>query len=244
MALTKQTILVVGAGGSIGREVCARLLVDGATVVGTDRSVNSLEELTEQYKKTCRVTVVDGADLAAVEKLVAETESRYGPVHGLVNVAGWFELVDFAASTPAQWDTMLRANLLTAMVSCRVLVPRMVQRGAGSIVNFASTAGEYGSIRPSAAYAAAKGGVIAFTKSLAREVAQHGVRVNAVSPGPVETPMLRAGSDEARAEAAARTLLGRLGTPADIAAGVAYLVGEDASWITGEVLRINGGSLL
>lgn len=244
MNLKERTILVVGAAGSIGREVCVRLLAEGATVVAADRSVDALSGLTDEYEKTCSVTTVDGADLAAVDQMVEQTEAEHGPVQGLVNVAGWFEIADFADSAPAAWDTMLRANLLTAMVSCRVLVPRMVQRGEGSIVNFASTAGEYGSIRPSAAYAAAKGGVIAFTKSLAREVSPHGVRVNAVSPGPVETPMLGVGSEGARAEAAARTLLRRLGTPADIAAGVTYLVSDDASWVTGEVLRINGGSLL
>jgi NAD(P)-dependent dehydrogenase (short-subunit alcohol dehydrogenase family) len=120
----------------------------------------------------------------------------------------------------------------------------MAERGTGSIVNFASTAGEFGSIRPSAAYAAAKGGVIAFTKSLAREVSPHGVRVNVVSPGPVGTPMLDAESEAAQAQVAERTLLGRLGTPGDIAEGVAYLIGDGAGWVTGEVLRINGGSLI
>lgn len=244
MGLTERTILVVGAGGTIGREVCARLLADGATVVAADRTVEPLAELAELHPEDLDPAVLDGSDLAAVEALVEAAESRHGPVHGLVNVAGWFEIVGFADSTPDQWSAMLQANLLTAMASCRAVVPRMVGRGAGTVVNFASTAGEYGSIRPSAAYAAAKGGVIAFTKSLAREVSPHGVRVNAVSPGPVETPMLKVGSAAARAQAAGRTLLGRLGTPADIADGVAYLVGDGAAWVTGEVLRINGGSLL
>lgn len=243
MRHTERTILVVGGAGTIGREVCCRLLADGATVVAADQSVDALADLAHA-EKALTVGAVDGTDVAAVERLVDDAESRHGPLHGLVNVAGWFEICDFTATTPAQWDTMLRANLITAMASCRVVLPRMVERRAGVIINFASTAGEYGSIRPSAAYAAAKGGVIAFTKSLAREVSPHGVRVNAISPGPVETPMLQAGSDQARKEAADRTLLGRLGTPADIASGVAYLVGDDAAWITGEVLRINGGSLL
>jgi 2-hydroxycyclohexanecarboxyl-CoA dehydrogenase len=224
--------------------VCARLRADGATVVAADRTVEPLADLAGAHPAGLDPRELDATDLAAVERLVEDVESRHGPLHGLVNVAGWFEIVDFTASTPEHWDAMLQANLLTAMVSCRAVVPRMVERGAGTVVNFASTAGEFGSIRPSAAYAAAKGGVIAFTKSLAREVSPRGVRVNAVSPGPVETPALQVGSAAARSEAAGRTLFGRLGTPADIAGGVAYLVGDGAAWVTGEVLRINGGSLI
>jgi NAD(P)-dependent dehydrogenase (short-subunit alcohol dehydrogenase family) len=120
----------------------------------------------------------------------------------------------------------------------------MLERGSGSIINFASTAGEYGSIRPSAAYAAAKGAVIAFTKSLAREVSPAGIRANCVSPGPIDTPMLQAATPEQRAIAASRTLLGRLGTPDDIAQAVRYLASDESSFITGDVLRVNGGSLL
>jgi NAD(P)-dependent dehydrogenase (short-subunit alcohol dehydrogenase family) len=120
----------------------------------------------------------------------------------------------------------------------------MIARNRGSIVNFSSTAGEYGSIRPSAAYAAAKGGVIALTKSLAREVSPAQVRVNCISPGPIDTPGLKAASDDDRAIAASRTLLGRLGTVHEIARSVVYLLSDDAAFVTGEVLRVNGGSLL
>ena len=139
---------------------------------------------------------------------------------------------------------MILCNLLTAMSACHVVLPLMMQRGEGSIVNFASTAGEFGSVRPSAAYAAAKGGVIALTKSLAREFSPFGIRVNAVSPGPVDTPALKVASEEARRQAAARTLLGRLGDPADIASSVVYLAGDASRFVTGTVLQVNGGSLL
>jgi NAD(P)-dependent dehydrogenase (short-subunit alcohol dehydrogenase family) len=120
----------------------------------------------------------------------------------------------------------------------------MVQRGGGAVINFASTAGEYGSIRPAAHYAAAKGGNIAKTKSLAREVSPHGVRVNVISPGPVDTRMLAPVDEAQRAEIAARTLFDRLGTPEDLAAAALYLSCDDARWVTGEVLRVNGGALL
>lgn len=230
-----RTIAVVGAGGGIGRTVCSRLLSEGANVVAFDRAPAELDGL--------EVHECDAADLGSVQSafgahLVPEE------VSGLVNLVGLFEIVDFVDTDPAHWKAMIDANLLSAMTTAHVLLPAWLERGSGSIVNSASTAGEFGSIRPSAAYAAAKGGVIAFSKSLAREVSPRGVRVNVVSPGPVQTPMLQAESGPAHREAVARTLLGRLGAPADIAAAIAFLIGDDADWITGEVLRVNGGSLL
>jgi NAD(P)-dependent dehydrogenase (short-subunit alcohol dehydrogenase family) len=120
----------------------------------------------------------------------------------------------------------------------------MVARGGGSIVNFASTAGEYGSVRAAAHYAAAKGGVIALTKSLAREVSPAGVRVNAVSPGPTDTPALLAATPEQRAIAGSRTLFGRLGQPHEIAGACVFLLSPLSTFVTGTVLQVNGGSLL
>ena len=120
----------------------------------------------------------------------------------------------------------------------------MVARGSGSVVNFASTAGEYGSIRAAAHYAAAKGGVIALTKSLAREVSPAGVRVNAVSPGPTDTPALLAATPEQRAVAGSRTLFGRLGQPHEIAGACVFLLSPLSTFVTGTVLQVNGGALL
>lgn len=233
--LEARTIAVVGAGGGIGRMVCSRLRREGANVVAFDRVPTDIDGL--------EVHECDASDLDSVR---AAFDAHLAPeeVTGLVNLVGQFEIVEFTNSDPRHWAAMIEANLISAMTTAHVLLPAWLARGTGSIVNSASTAGEYGSIRPSAAYAAAKGGVIAFSKSLAREVSPRGVRVNVVSPGPVQTPMLKAESGPAHREAVARTLLGRLGAPADVAAAIAFLLGDDADWITGEVLRVNGGSLL
>ncbi|MCU1495026.1 MAG: short-chain dehydrogenase/reductase [Acidimicrobiaceae bacterium] len=247
MRLEDRVIVVTGGAGTIGRQVCLLLADEGASVAVTDVSADPLEELLEELRKSQGAAWGRPADVTSLEDFSAfasQTRRELGPIDALVNVAGSFAIVDFVDSDPDQWEAMLSANLLTAMVGCRVVLPEMLEAGAGSIVNFASTAGEYGSIRPSAAYAAAKAGVIGFTKSLAREVSPRGVRVNAISPGPIDTPALQAQSEEQRAVAASRTLLGRMGTPRDIAQGVAYLASDESSFVTGTVLQVNGGSLL
>ena len=139
---------------------------------------------------------------------------------------------------------MMTANVTTAFVACQSVIPEMIARGQGSVVNFASTAGEYGSISPGRHYAAAKGAVIGMTKSLAREASPHNVRVNAVSPGPIDTVALGAATPEQKADVGARTLFNRLGEPDEIAAGCVYLLSALSSFMTGNVLRINGGSLV
>lgn len=241
------TALVTGAGGAIGQATVQRLLEeDASAILVTDLPGSSIMELPDQLGARSRVFAMaaDLADPSQLDRLMKAATDFLGHPDVLVNVAGAWQIIEFTDSDQTQWMTMISANLLTAMATCHAVLPGMLQRHSGSIVNFASTAGEYGSIRPSAAYAGAKGGVIAFTKSLAREVSPLGVRVNAISPGPIDTPALKAASSEQRAIAAGRTLLGRLGSPEDIAASVAYLASEDASFVTGTVLQVNGGSLL
>lgn len=247
MRLQDRVVLVTGAGGTIGREVCRLLAEQGALVAMTDVDAASLEATATEIAPVATKSHARALDATSVDELggfVADTESSLGAVRALVNVAGSFVIEEFETSTPQQWDAMISANLVTALVACRVCLPSMLSRGAGSIVNFASTAGEYGSIRPSAAYAAAKAGVIGFTKSLAREVSPRGVRVNAISPGPIDTPALKAASPQDRAATADRTLLGRIGAPVDIAYGVLYLASDESDFVTGAVLQVNGGSLL
>jgi NAD(P)-dependent dehydrogenase (short-subunit alcohol dehydrogenase family) len=246
MHVHDKVILVTGAGGTIGEEVCRVLLEQGARVGVTDLVGASLESATRRLGGDDSVysEVANASSLDAMIAFVEKASGRLGPIAGLVNVAGRFVIENFVETAEEQWTTMLDANLLTAFAGCRAVLPGMLERGTGSIVNFASTAGEYGSIRPSAAYAAAKAGVIGLTKSLAREVSPQGVRVNAISPGPIDTPALQAASPQQRSETIARTIVGRIGTPRDIAEGVLYLLSDASSYVTGTVLQVNGGSLL
>jgi NAD(P)-dependent dehydrogenase (short-subunit alcohol dehydrogenase family) len=245
MRLENEVAVVTGAAGTIGQEVCSLLVAEGARLALTDVAEGPLTELAGKLGDDGIVArVADSASLAEMSEVVALAEQQLGPIGVLVNVAGRFVIEDFVETAEAQWSAMISANLTTALAGCRAVLPGMVQRRRGSIVNFASTAGEYGSIRPSAVYAAAKAGVIGLTKSLAREVSPLGVRVNAISPGPIDTPALQAASPEQRAATVARTIVGRIGTPRDIAEGVLYLASDASSYVTGTVLQINGGSLL
>lgn len=249
MHLEERVVLITGAAGTIGREVCRQLGEQGAELLVSDVALDPITSLLDDlHGMGIRAWggTVDAADPEAFRIFFdkANAHSGHKPVNALVNVAGTFRITNFIDSGFAEWDAMIKANLMTALVACRTVLPAMLAARSGTIVNFASTAGEFGSIRPAAAYAAAKAGVIGLTKSLAREVSPQGIRVNAISPGPIDTPALQAASEESRKAARARTLLGRMGLPADIAAGVLYLVSDDSSFITGTVLQVNGGALL
>lgn len=245
MRLKDRAVVVTGAAGLIGREVCRVLAAQGARLAVTDLNGDGLSAvLDDLHAEAIWGRPVDATAFADFTGFVAEAGQQIGAPDVLVNVAGSFRMGSFADSDQADWEDMIAANLLTALVACRAVLPTMLGAGSGSIINFASTAGEYGSIRPAAAYAAAKAGVIGFTKSLAREVSPAGVRVNAISPGPIDTPAFQLASPQDRAAAEARTLLGRMGQPQDIAHGVLYLASEESAFVTGTILQVNGGSLL
>jgi NAD(P)-dependent dehydrogenase (short-subunit alcohol dehydrogenase family) len=247
LRLKDRVVVVTGAAGTIGREVSRVLVAHGARLALTDVSAAPLGTLMDELDGTAGTVwgrAADAADFGEFSRLVADATEVLGRPDVLVNVAGTFKFADFVDSSPPDWAEMISTNLLTALVACRAVLPAMLEVRSGAIVNFASTAGEYGSIRPAAAYAAAKAGVIGFTKSLAREVSPLGVRVNAISPGPIDTPALKAVTEAERATASARTLLGRLGKPHDIAQGVLYLASDESAFVTGTVLQVNGGSLL
>jgi NAD(P)-dependent dehydrogenase (short-subunit alcohol dehydrogenase family) len=245
--LDGKTVILTGAAGGIGRHLAAALADAGARVALTDLPGEGLDAVEHQLAGDGTTVVADGfdgADPARFAGFLERVHEELGPVDGLVTCAGFWQPKPFAEISLDELAAMLRANLVTTFVSCQAVLPEMIERGAGAIVNFASTAGEYGSISPGSHYAAAKGGVIALTKSLAREASPHGVRVNAVSPGPTDTVALGAATPEQKATVGARTLLNRLGRPEEISASCIYLLSSMAAFVTGHVHQVNGGSLL
>lgn len=187
-----------------------------------------------------RAVRLDVADLAQVAEVMAE----HGPVDILVNNAGVDQHAFFTRTTPEDWRRLIAINLESVFATTHAALPAMRAAGHGRIINIASEAGRLGS-RGGAVYAAAKGGVIAFTRSIARENGDKGITANVIAPGPIDTPLLRQavaqGGDKLLEAMTGATLAGRLGTPDEVAAAVAFLASADAGFITGEVLGVSGG---
>jgi NAD(P)-dependent dehydrogenase (short-subunit alcohol dehydrogenase family) len=248
-------VLVSGAAGGIGRTVVLKVARAGAVVLACDRPGSSWKALDKAWLSDEQLSAdeatqplerieLDLSSLQGARAFVDEAARRFGRVDGLVNIAGYWQTKPFLDITPDQLDEMLDANLKTAFYPAQAVVPLMLKQGRGRIVHFASTAGEYGSISPGSHYAAAKGAVIGLTKSMAREVSIHGILVNAISPGPIDTTALSGGAMLDIGVASQRTLLGRLGEPAEVAEVVVFLLSEAASFITGQIIGVNGGSRL
>lgn len=241
-------VMVTGATGGIGSAIATLLARTGTPVSLLDRDWDQVGELTSSLRASFDAPVLgcagDAASKSAVLGWLNSTLEAFGSVSGLVNVAGLFmskPALDLESEDVAE---TLSANLLTTIVCCQAVGRYMVATQGGSIVNIASTAGEYGSISPAAHYAAAKGGVIAFTKSLAREFAPFGIRVNVVSPGPIDTAGRSLGSREPNESVSDRSLLRRMGQPSEVAEAVKFMLGNESSFITGHTLRVNGGALI
>jgi 2-hydroxycyclohexanecarboxyl-CoA dehydrogenase len=244
--LEGETVVLTGAAGGIGRIVALVLAAAGARVGLVDIEGTQLGSLGDELRAGGSAVVerhLDAADHGSFSAFLERVESELGPVSGLVNCAGLWDPQPYDELDEVGWRATIDANLRTAFTGCTAVLPGMVERRRGSVVNFASTAGEYGSIRAAAHYAAAKGGVIGLTKSLAREVGHAGVRVNAISPGPIDTTALLATLEE-KERIGKRTLLGRLGKPEEVACGCVYLLSPLSTFVTGHILRVNGGALL
>lgn len=240
------TAIVTGAGSGIGQAIAARLAADGYSVTTND--------LDPARAEAAAVAIIAGggqatgiagdvsqeADAAAI---VAAAESAFGPVDVLVNNAGHVHQAPFEQLEVADFDRMIAVHLRGTFLMTRAVIGGMLARGSGTIVNIASQLGQIGGIELTH-YSAAKAGIIGMTKALAREVSGRGVRVNAIAPGPINTPLVMALSEDWRQRKAAELPLGRFGEPEEVAAAVAFLASPAASLFVGQTLGPNSGDVM
>lgn len=232
--------VVTGAASGIGRATALTLAAAGMRVAGADRDEERLRE-TAAEAGAIDAFAVDVADQLSVEAFAAAVRERCGAPDAVVNCAGWDETHPFLETGRDFWERVIAINLLGVVAVTQAFLGEMVASGRGGrIVNVASDAGRVGS-SGEAVYAGAKGGVIAFTKSLARETARHGVAANVVCPGPTDTPLLRAQPEKLQQALLRAVPMGAFATPDDVAAAIAYFVSPQAGYVTGQVLSVSGG---
>jgi 2-hydroxycyclohexanecarboxyl-CoA dehydrogenase len=241
MRLEGKRALVTGGASGIGAAIARRLAAEGADITIGDLNLEGAAEVAGEVSGLA--IELDVTDLGSAQ---AAVESAGGPIDILVNNAGTDEFGFFAQTTPEQWEKVIGVNLRGVLNCTFAALPGMQEAGYGRMVNIASEAGRVGS-KGSAVYSAAKGGVIAFTKVMAREGARFGITANSIAPGPIETPLLmRAKEFGEVGEKIIETMKGgtqlrRLGQPEEVAAAVAFLASDDASYVTGETLGVSGG---
>jgi 3-oxoacyl-[acyl-carrier protein] reductase len=233
--------LVTGASRGIGAAIAARLAGDGARVIGTATTVDGAARISAALgAHGGRGAVLDVVEPASIEALLEDIESKEGSVGILCNNAGITRDTLLLRMKDTDWDAVLDTNLASVFRMSKAVLRGMMKARQGRIVNITSVVGVTGNAGQ-ANYAAAKAGILGFTKSLAREVGSRGITVNAVAPGFIDTDMTRALPEAQRTQLNAQIPLGRLGRPEDIAAAVAYLCSADGAYITGETLHVNGG---
>ncbi|MFS8979804.1 2-hydroxycyclohexanecarboxyl-CoA dehydrogenase [Cupriavidus necator] len=244
-----KTVVVTGGGGGIGGATCRRFGREGARVAVFDLNLDAAEKVAASIRADGGVAEAipcDITDRASVEAAVSATESKLGPIDVLVNNAGWDVFKPFTKTEPAQWDKLIAINLTGALHMHHAVLPGMAARKAGRIVNIASDAARVGS-SGEAVYAACKGGLVSFSKTIAREHARHGITVNVVCPGPTDTALFAeykegAGNPEKLMEAFTRSIpLGRIGQPDDLPGAVLFFASDDAAYVTGQILSVSGG---
>jgi 2-hydroxycyclohexanecarboxyl-CoA dehydrogenase len=249
MRLRGRTALVTGGGRGIGRAIALGLAREGAQVAVLDLLAEAAERVGREIEALGVKALVLGADLThrtEVARAVDELIGQWGQLDVVVNNAGWDRMELFLDSEEETWDRIIAVNFKAMLYVLKAALPHMVARGDGRVVNIASDAGRVGSTGE-AVYAGSKGAVIAFSKTLARELARHGITVNVVCPGLTETPLLQGIREQSPKtakviEAVTRAIpLGRVGTPQDVAEAVVFLASPGARYITGQTLSVSGG---
>lgn len=244
-----KVVVVTGGGGGIGGATSRRFAAEGAKVAVVDLNLDAAKKIVAEIQAAggaAEAFACDIANRADVDAAVAAVEARLGPIDVLVNNAGWDVFRPFVKTEPAQWEKLIAINLTGALHMHHAVLPGMAARKSGRIVNIASDAARVGS-SGEAVYAACKGGLVAFSKTIAREHARHGVTVNVVCPGPTDTALFAeykegAGNPEKLMEAFTRSIpLGRIGQPDDLPGAILFFASDDAAFVTGQVLSVSGG---
>ncbi len=248
--LEGKNVIVTGGGGGIGSAICKRFAGYGARVgvfdIDLTRATAVADEIRRAGKGVAEPVACDITKYATVAAAIASFEREIGPTDILVNNAGWDMLVNFVDTTPESWEKVIDINLRGPLNMTHVVLRGMRERGHGRVVSISSDAGRVGS-SGEGVYSACKGGIIAFTKTVAREVARRGITLNCVCPGPTDTPLLAAvAGDGPTGEKIRNALVNavpmkRVGHPEDIPGAVCFLASDDAAFITGQTISVSGG---
>jgi len=237
--------IITGGASGIGRAICARLGEEGCQVGILDLNRAGAEETADGIRKSgghAKALTCDISNYDEVKQAVAEIENANGPSDILVNNAGWDQAARFLDTDPEFWGKVININYMGPLNMCHIIASAMVERGSGKVINISSDAGRVGS-SGEAVYAGCKGALIAFGKTLARELARRGVTVNTICPGPTDTPLLRGVDPSGKLQDALKKAIPmrRLGEPEDFPGMVAFFASEEANYITGQVISISGG---
>jgi 3-oxoacyl-[acyl-carrier protein] reductase len=247
MKLEDRAAIVTGGARGIGETIGLTFLREGARVAIIDSDKERLEILRKETVKKHKDVIAIPCDItksSEVKAMVDQVRNTFGRIDILVNNAGIIRRGTIETVTEEDWDRVIEVNLKGAFNCCKAVAPIMKNQGYGKIVNVTSIAGKMGDITSAPGYGPSKAGVDALTKTLARQLAQYGINVNSVAPHAIETEMSAQWSEERRREIIASIPLGRLGKPEDVANAVLFLASEEASFITGEILDVNGGALM
>ncbi len=246
MEFENRVVLVTGGASGIGAATVATFAARGAKVGICDIDTEGAERVAADHDGAFAVPM-DVTDAAGVAAAIDDVAAAHGRIDVLANVAGWDRVMPFSETEPEFWDRVIAINYRGILATCHAVLPHMTANGGGAIVNTASEAGRNGS-SGEAVYSGTKGGVIAFSKALAREVARHGVRVNVVAPGLIDTPLLQGmiaeGHGKLMEAIVKATPIRRFGKPEEVAEAIVFLASDRASFITGQTLGVSGGLVM
>ena len=239
--------IITGSSRGIGRAIALAFAENGADLVIHGTKEGALQELQSQIRDMgvrCEYVAGDIGQYETAQRLADTCMAAYGKIDVLVNNAGINSRKTFAELTPEDWDNMIRVNLTSAFYTCKAVVPHMLERKKGAIINMSSSAGKTAHPNAAVCYGVSKAGINSLTQKLAYDLAPHGIRVNAVCPGPIETDMSLQWTEEYREKVFSSIPLRRLGTGADVANVAVFLASEMAAFVVGESINVNGGKYM